>query len=434
MYNKLRDEERRHSAMERWKINLIVLWLGQFLVMSGMTMIIPFISLYLQEDLGITDPNAVAWWANAIFASNFITAFIAQPLWGGLADRYGRKIMLLRSGFGMAVVFILMGSATSAWQLLLLRMLNGVIAGFIPAATALMAASAPKARMGFAMGTMQSGAVAGTILGPFIGGLLAEWVGYRPIFYITGSLLFVSSLLAWILVKESFQSKEIKGQPRVTLLMSFRQLVKAPQIPALFAVTVGIQVAMLSSLLLIPLFVQELHGTHRLAFYAGLVGSVTGFANMAASPVLGRFADRMGYEKVLTVCLIGAALSFIPQAWVDNVWQLLASRFLLGLFMGGMLPSVNALLRSYTPDGMESRAFGFNSSFLSLGNILGPVMGGALSGWIGIRGIFLFACGLLLLNACWVWTTLRKKSRIAGPGSSDIEAGASGRQKKKPGL
>lgn len=393
--------------MERWKINLAVLWFGQFLVMSGMTMIIPFISLYLQSDLGVTDPAAVAWWANAIFASNFITAFVAQPLWGGLADRYGRKIMLLRSGFGMAIVFMLMGSATAAWQLLLLRMLNGLISGFMPAATALMSASAPKERMGFAMGTLQSGAVAGTILGPFIGGLLAEWVGFRPIFYITGTLLFIASLLAWIVVKESFVRKTpAAGEKRPTLTASFRRLVKAPQIPALFGVTVGIQVSLLSSMLLIPLFVQELHGPERLAFFAGLVGSVTGFANMTASPILGRFADRIGYEKVLTVCLLGAALSFIPQAFVQNVWQLLASRFLLGLFMGGMLPSVNALLRAYTPDGMESRAFGFNSSFLSLGNILGPMAGGVLSPWIGIRGIFLFASILLLVNAIWTWITL----------------------------
>ncbi|TLS54317.1 multidrug efflux MFS transporter [Paenibacillus antri] len=403
--------------MERWKINLAVLWFGQFLVMSGMSMIMPFISLYVQEELGVSDPAQVAWWANAIFASNFITSFIAQPLWGGLADRYGRKIMLLRSGFGMAIVMLLMGFATSAWQLLALRMLNGVISGYVPAATALMSASAPKERMGFAMGTLQSGAVAGTILGPFIGGVLAEWVGYRPIFYITGSLLLLASLLAWAVVKENFvrDGSSRKGAA-VSLGDSFRRLIKAPQIPALFAVTVGIQVAMLSSLLLIPLFVQELHGTVRLAFYAGLVGSITGFANMAASPLLGRFADRVGYEKVLTVCLIGAALSFIPQAFVDNIWQLIASRFLLGLFMGGMLPSVNALLRVYTPDGMESRAFGFNSSFLSLGNILGPMIGGALAGWIGIRGIFFFACVMLLTNAAWTWVTLRKKRGSSAPG------------------
>jgi len=393
--------------MERWKINLAVLWFGQFLVMSGMTMIIPFLSLYLQEDLGMTDPVEVAWWANAIFASNFITAFFAQPLWGGLADRYGRKVMLLRSGFGMAIVFLLMGFATSAWQLLLLRTINGLIAGYIPAATSLMSSVAPKERMGFAMGTLQSGAVAGTILGPLMGGALAEFVGYRPIFYITGALLTLASVLAWLVVKESFRRQEAKSKARASILESFRVLVRARQIPALFAVTVVIQVSMLSSLLLIPLFVQELHGPERLALYAGLVGSVTGFANMAASPLLGRLADRVGYQKVLTVCLIGAALSFIPQALVGDVWQLLASRFALGVFMGGLLPSVNALLRAYTPDGMESRAFGFNSSFLSLGNIIGPMAGGALGGWIGIRGIFLFACALLLLNAVWTYATLR---------------------------
>lgn len=396
--------------MERWKINLAVLWFGQFFVMAGMTMIIPFISLYLQQDLGVTDPTAVAWWANAIFASNFITSFLFQPLWGGLADRYGRKIMLLRSGFGMSLVFLMMGFATSAWQLLALRMANGIISGFIPAAVSLMSATAPKERMGFAMGTLQSGAVAGTILGPFIGGLLAEWVGYRPIFYITGSLLFIASLLAWLVVKENFNRREAKAKAKMSLSASFRELTRAKQLPALFALTVGIQVSIQSSMLLIPLYVQELHGLGRLAFYSGLVGSVTGFANMAASPLLGRMADRIGHEKILAVCLLGSALAFVPQAFVSNVWQLLASRFVLGIFMGGMLPSVNALLRKFTPDGMESRAFGFNSSFLSLGNILGPMAGGLLSGLIGIRGIFLFACVLLLGNATWAYFTLRKRT------------------------
>lgn len=394
--------------MERWKMNLAVLWIGQFLIMSGMTMIIPFISLYLQQELGVTDPRQVAWWANAIFAANFVTAFVAQPLWGGVADRYGRKIMLLRSGFGMAIVITLMGFATSAWQLLALRLFNGLISGYMPAANALMSATAPKERMGFAMGTLQSGAVAGTILGPLMGGALAEWIGYRPIFYITGAMLFVASMLAWLVVKETFVRSEKRGVPPESMTASFRRLVRAPQIPALFAVTVGIQVSLQSSALLIPLFVQDLHGPELIAFYAGLVASVTGFSNMAASPVLGRIADRIGHEKVLLFCLAGAALTFIPQALVGTVWQLIVSRFFLGIFLGGLLPSVNALLTRYTPDGMQSRAFGFNSSSMSLGNIAGPMLGGALAGWIGIRGIFVFACCMLLLNAAWVWFTLRK--------------------------
>lgn len=396
--------------MNQWKLNLVVLWIGQFLVMAGMTMVMPFLSLFLQTELGVTDTTQNAWWANAIFASTFITSFFAQPLWGGLADRYGRKVMLLRSGFGMAIVMVLCGFATAPWQLLALRMLSGAVAGFVPAATSLMAATVPPPRMGFAMGILQSGAVAGSILGPFFGGLLAEWIGYRPIFYITGALLFAASLLAWIVVKESFNPAEASKKPRTSMVASFKELVKIPQIPALYAVTSGIQISMMSSMLLIPLFVQELHGNERLAFYAGLVGAITGFSNMLASPVLGRMADRIGYQRILTICLIGAALSFIPQAFVTNIWQLLTFRFLLGLFMGGMMPAVNALLRSYTPSAMVSRSFGFNSSFLGLGNIIGPMSGALLSGWVGIRGIFLFAFLVLVANAGWTLVTLRKKS------------------------
>lgn len=393
---------RRNNILIKWQSNLIVLWFGQFLVMGGMTMIIPFLPLYIQE-LGVTNPDHIAVWAGIIFAGNFVTSFLFQPIWGRLADRYGRKMMLLRSGFGMAVVITLMGFAASPWHLLFLRILNGTISGFIPAATALMAATAPRERMGFALGTLQSGAVAGTILGPFIGGLMASWIGFEPIFFVTGSLLFIASLLAAFVVKEKFDTNKASKQPNLSVVKGFQQLRVIKQLPALFSVTFLIQFAMLSTLPLIPLYVQEMHGnTPLLAFYAGLVGSVTGFSNMFASPILGRLGDRLGSERILGISLVGAALTLIPQAFVQNIWQLLAARFFLGLFMGGLLPSVNSLIRKYTPDGMEGRAYSFNTSSLSLGNMAGPIIGGALSGWIGIEGIFILAAILLLYNAAWV--------------------------------
>lgn len=396
--------------MARWQINLIVLWLGQFLVMGGMTMIIPFLPLYIQE-MGITDAHTVAMWSSVIFAGNFVTSFLFQPLWGGLADRYGRKVMLLRSGFGMAVVMTLMGLASSPLHLLLLRVLNGVISGFMPAAVALMSTNTPREKIGFAMGTLQSGGVAGSILGPFIGGLLAEWIGFRYIFYITGALLFCASLLALFLVKEKFDATAAQKKPKVSTLQSFNELKKTKELPSLYAVTFVIQFSMLSSMALIPLFVQELHGKgEMLAFYAGLVGSVTGFSNMIASPILGRLSDRIGSVKILAVCLVGAAVSFIPQALVSNIWQLLAARFMLGIFMGGMLPSVQMLIRTYTPNGMESRSYSFNTSALALGNMLGPVVGGTLSSWIGIRGLFTMAAVLLFANMLWVRKSLIRSS------------------------
>jgi MFS family permease len=321
--------------------------------------------------------------------------------------------MLLRSGFGMAVVITLMGFAHTAWHLLLLRMLNGIISGFQPAAVALISTNTPKEKIGFAMGTLQSGAVAGTILGPVIGGLLeVVFNGFRPIFYITGTLLFIASLLAYFLVKESFDTQEVKKHPKISLWQGLQQLRKIPELPALFAVTFLIQFAMLSPMPLIPLFVQYLHGkTQYLALLAALVGSATGLSTMVASPLLGKLGDRIGSERILRYCLVGAAITFIPQAFVHNVWQLMVSRFFLGIFIGGLLPSVYSLIRKFTPSGMESRAYSFNSSTLSLGNVLGPVVGGLLSGLITIRGIFLLSAILMISNSFWVGKSLMIKVR-----------------------
>lgn len=396
--------------MEQWKKNLIVLWFGQFLVMAGMTMIIPFLTLYLQFELGLSDPHEIGVWAGIIFAGNFVTAFVFQPIWGKLADRYGRKMMLLRSGFGMAVVMVLMGFAQNPWHLLLLRTLNGTISGFNPASIALISATTPKEKMGFAMGTIQSGGIAGTILGPFIGGLLADAVGYRPIFYITGGLLFAASLLALFVVREKFDRAKAAARVQASVMEGFKRISRIPQLMALFGVTFLIQFANMSPMTLIPLYVQELHrSTENLAFLAGFVGSVTGLSNMVASPLLGRLSDRIGSERILAVSLFGAALAFIPQAMAGTVWQLLLARFGLGMFLGGLIPAVNALIRKYTPDGMESRAYSFNSSTLSLGNMVGPITGGALSGWIGIQGLFILSAVMMLLNGIWVWTTLLRR-------------------------
>ncbi len=397
--------------MEPWRINLMVLWVGQFLVNAGMTMIVPFIALYLAQDLGVQGEHRIALWSGFIFAANFVTSFIFQPLWGKLSDQYGRKVMLLRSGFGMAIVFTAMGFATQAWHLLALRLLNGTISGFNPAATSLISSSTPKEKMGFAMGISQSGTVAGTILGPLIGGILADTIGFRYIFYITGSCIFLATLLALFLVREKFDRSLAAKMPKVSVLSGLRELSLTPQLPALFTVTLLLQFAMISPMTLMPLYVQKLHGaTENLAFWAGLVSAVTGLSNMLTAPFLGKISDKYGAHRVLTFSLIGAALTLIPQAFVQNVGQLLVIRFLMGLCMGGLLPSVNSLIRSYTPDGMESRAFGFNSSTNALGNMTGSVMGGVLAGFIGIEGLFIMSGMLLMLNMVWVRSKLYEKS------------------------
>ncbi|MDO7906036.1 MFS transporter [Paenibacillus sp. JX-17] len=398
--------------MKAWKLNLIVLWFGQFLVNAGMTMITPFLSLYLAMDLHVQGEHRIALWAGFIFAANFLTSFIFQPIWGKMADRFGRKVMLLRSGFGMAIVIGCMGFATTPWHLLGLRLLNGTISGFNPASISLVSSTTPKERMGFSMGIMQSGQMAGTILGPLIGGLLAGVVGFRPIFYITGTLIFAASLLALFFVKENFDRKEASHTPQASVIGGLKELSHAPQLPALFAVTFLLQFAMMSPMSLLPLYVGEMPGTsNNLTFWAGFVTAVTGLSNMAAAPLLGRLSDKLGAHRVLTFSLIGTGLLLIPQAFVHTVWQLMIIRFFMGIFMGGLLPSVNALIRSYTPEGMESRAFGFNTSSLALGNMLGAIIGGFMAGYIGIEGLFIVSGCLLLLNMFWVRMKLYSRKR-----------------------
>ncbi|MFM1655286.1 MFS transporter [Brevibacillus sp. B_LB10_24] len=387
--------------MEIWKRNLFVISFALFIVMSAMSMVMPFLPLFIQEELGVEDPHQVTAWAGIVFGANFLTAGLISPLWGNLADKYGRKIMILRSGYCMSVIIALTGLVGNVWHLLGLRLLNGTVGGIIPAGTALVASATPKEKVGWAQGVLQSCTVAGTIMGPLFGGLLADIIGYRLIFVITGVLVLLSTILVTVTVKENFTPPPAREQTSVRedarLIFSTRPL------PALFLVTVMIQFALLSVNPVLPMYVKSLLGSpDRVAFYAGLVTAAMGVANVIASPQLGKLGDRFGSQKVLLFCLIASALIFIPQAMVTQVWQLVVLRFLLGMFIGGLLPSVNSLLRRATPTHMISRVYGFNNSFLAFGSMLGPTIGGLLAGYVSLKGVFLMTGLLLLINSGWV--------------------------------
>jgi DHA1 family multidrug resistance protein-like MFS transporter len=386
--------------MARWKRNLMILWFGQFLVTAAMSSIIPFLPLYLQ-DLGVTDPAAVRTWSGIIFGANFLTAFIFSPIWGKLADRYGRKMMLIRSGIGMAVIVTLMGFATNHIQLLILRLLNGTVAGFIPAAISLTATNTPKEQVNYALGVLQSGAVAGMICGPLIGGLMADLLGFRAIFSYTGIFIFAATLMVLFLVKESFQKKT--NEPRTGFIEDFKIIVSRKPILSLFAVALMMQLVTLGSMPIIPLYVQELlPHTQYLAFFAGLAAAMMSASNMLASPFLGKLGDRYGSHYVLFYSLLIGAIFLIPVVFVSQYWQLLALYFCIGLCMGGMLPALNSLIRHYAPDGMESRTYGYATSAMFVGNLIGPVGFGLTAASFGISSVFMIGSLVLFISAVWV--------------------------------
>ncbi|MEK3742067.1 MFS transporter [Brevibacillus sp. FSL K6-0770] len=398
--------------MEIWRRNLYVLCGSLFGVMVAMSMIMPFLPLYIQQDFGIDDPHQVTAWAGIIFGANFLTAGLVSPIWGNLADKHGRKIMILRSGYFMSITVALTGFAGSLWQLLALRLINGLVGGIIPASTALVASSVPKERIGWAQGLLQSFITAGTIMGPLFGGVLANQIGFRMIFLITGSLLLLATLVITFTVKESFVPPEKKD--RSSLKEDFQMIFSSKELPALFFVTVMIQFALFSIVPVLPIYISQLVQSEgaKVALWAGIVQAAMGIANVFASPQLGRLGDRFGSQKVLLFALLGAAILFIPQGLVWTVWQLVVLRFLLGLSLGGLLPSVNALLRRATPSHMVSRVYGYNNSFVSIGSMLGPMIGGFMAGYVSINGVFFMTSAFLFINAGWVYYSFFRNKTV----------------------
>jgi len=407
------DGDSRPEAAGNWKLNLAILWAGNFLITGSATMVIPFLPLYLAE-LGVTDAGESGLWAGAIFAAHYLSLFICQPIWGTLADRFGRKPMLLRAGFGMAVVVATMGLAQTPLQLLLLRLLNGTFAGFSPSATSIVSTNTPQDRIGFAMGALHSGTIAGTVTGPLLGGLLEGWLGLRGVFSITGSVMFLAAVGMALWVKDRHTRPAAREAGGSTVLGGLRILCRRKEMPALLAVSLLIQFSLTGSLPFIPLFVQQLHGDGRtLALYVGLVSSVTGVSNMIFSPLLGRLPDRTDPRRVLLCSMGGACLVVLLHAAVTAYWQLLLLRGLLGIFIGGLIPTVRMLIKRHVPQGMETRAYSFDTSAVSLGSVLGPIVSGAAFGMIGLRAVFLLSACLMLANACWTWATLGGSSASA---------------------
>lgn len=361
-----------------------------------MSLVIPFLPLYI-ESLGVHQLADIERWSGWVFSANFVTSVIFQPVWGKYADKHGRKIMLLRAGLGMGVVTALMGAVGSVWQLLLLRLLNGVFSGFISMSISLQASITPGENSGQALGMLQTGAVAGNLIGPLMGGFLAVAFGFRVVFLLTGVLLIIASIIVMVFVHEQHQPEtEEKSRVRADL-----KLLK-PLFPIFIASTIT-QVGMMSIEPIVSIYAKTLYTGPYLTEIAGLVVAMSGIANLIGAPTLGKLSDRIGQRRVLILALCAAALMYIPQALAGSIGVLLVGRFLLGLFIGGMIPSLNVLVKKKAPQELQATAFGFNSSSTFLGNLIGPLIGGSVAASYGIRNVFYVTMAVLLVNAVMIF-------------------------------
>ena len=399
-----------------WKRNLAVAWLGCFLTGAAFSLVMPFLPLYV-ELLGVTGHSQLNMWSGLVFSITFLFSAVASPFWGGLADRKGRKLMLLRSALGMSIVMLLMGLAQNIWQFLALRALLGLLGGFVPNANALIATQIPRHKSGWALGTLSTGAVSGALLGPLMGGLMADTYGLRSVFFITSLVLFICFVMTLFFIRESFTPVSKKD------MLHARQVLTSLKNPrlvlSLFVTTMIIQVATGSIAPILTLYVRDLAGNvSNLAFISGMIASVPGVAALIGAPRLGKLGDRIGPEKILIGALAISVLLLIPMSLVQNVWQLGILRFLLGAADGALLPAVQTLLVYNSSNQIAGRIFSYNQSFRDIGNVTGPLLGAAVSASYGFRTVFLVTASVVMFNAVYSWITLRQPAgRVRFPGN-----------------
>lgn len=390
-----------------WQRNLFITWLGCFLTGAAFSLIMPFLPLYV-EALGVTGHQSLNMWSGLVFSITFLFSAIASPFWGSLADRRGRKLMLLRSALGMGIVMVLMGMAQNIWQFLALRAVLGLLGGFIPNANALIATQVPRHRSGWALGTLSTGGVSGALIGPLIGGLLADQYGLRPVFFITATVLFICFLLTLFCVREQFTPVQKKDMLHARQV--FASLKSPKLILSLFITTMIIQIATGSIAPILTLYVRELAGNiSNLAFVSGLIASVPGVAALMSAPRLGKLGDRIGPERILVFMLVISVLLLIPMAFVQTPWQLGILRFLLGAADGALLPAVQTLLIYNCTNQVAGRIFSYNQSFRDIGNVSGPLLGAAVSASYGFRAVFCMTALVVLFNAFYSWWCLQRR-------------------------
>ena len=392
----------------QWRLTMWAMVGVQLVMSTSFSFLSPIMPLFLPE-LGVHTPSAVDLWAGILSSVTSFVSVFTQPMWGRMADAYGRKLMVLRSSLMISVFTILMGLVTNVWQMMALRVLEGAFAGFSAASVVMVASTVPERRLGYALGLLSSGQLTGSLMGPLLGGGLADLTGsLRQPFYISGLIGLAAFALCWAFVPEPYKPPKEKRQ-QASWLASVRMISRSQVLVALVLVLLLTQFAVQSIQPVITLFVQELLGNRPdLGTLAGLAYSATGLAGVLAVPVLGRGADRFGERRVLVLALAGAAMFTAPQSIVHSYWGFVLARFGVGLFVGGIIPAANALIGKMTPASERGFTYGTTASAYFLGNALGPLTGGVVGAAFGLRWVFVVTAALLFAALAWVYAVVPK--------------------------
>lgn len=397
--------------MELWKKNLYVLWGTQFLAMVGVNLVVPFLPFFIRT-LGVTDQAEVTRWSGLAFSGPFISAFFATPLWGNLGDRYGRKPMVIRALLGLTISQVLVGLSQTVLQVFLFRILQGAISGFIASSLALVSTSAPKNRVGYALGVLQSASAGGVVLGPFVGGVLADLIGYREIFFVTAFFCAIGAVAVYYGVEEIREHQD--AAKKFSIYDNFRLMYSDKQLRLVAVCLVFGQVSVLMVEPIFSLFIESFRtDTKYIATLAGSIFSITGIFSTFSAPWWGKRNDRKGYKQGLLIGISLTGLAYFGHNLVTSLVQLALLRAVLGFARGGVLPALYSLTNLHAPPERRGGIIAVASSMTILGNMIGPMFGGYVASHVGLRGTFLVNSSLALLVALLVWRKMPASTEAA---------------------
>lgn len=371
--------------MINWRRNLTVAWIAQLVCILGFNSVWAFLPFYLQE-MGVSDLDHVKLWTGWITTGGSVSMAIFAPIWGSLADRYGRKIMVVRAALGGTVIMALMAFATTPAQFLILRIIQGTLTGTVSAFTTLVAACTPRGKEGFSLGMMQVAVYSGSSAGPLMGGFLADAFGYRTTFLVSSVILLIGGLLTVLLFQESFVPATRK---RVSVWQSTKEMTRDSNILSMVIVILALYTTGSIVSPILPIFVQSLTSDQaRLATITGSITGVTALVSAVSAAIAGRLADRIGHERILVAACVGAAIAYLPMTLVQTPMQLLALNVLVGVFIGGLMPTTNALIALRVPREKQGATYGLMASSGAAGRAIGPMIGSGIAVGLGNRALF----------------------------------------------
>ena len=382
----------------RWQRTVQAIAGTQVAILIGFNFAFPFLPLFMQQ-IGITDRAELSLWQGAMLGASGLGMAVASPIWGVLADRFGRKPLLVRAVAAGSLLLAIQSAVTNVWQLATLRVLNGVFTGTQTAGAMLLASIVPRERTGFALGLLNTAVQLGNLAGPIVGGLAVATLGLRESFIAGGVILAVCTVITIALVEDAPVVQRERERGARGMAMDIATPFGWPGLRGVLVVATIVQIVSGSTVALIAIYMQDLARPSWLSLELtiGLALAVGALAAAVAMPFFGAYADRHDPRGLFAVSLAVIGIGLVPQALVSSAVAFITMRALIGLGLAGTTASIAVLTRAGAPVGGEGRAFGALAAAQNLGWGLGPVLGASLAAIAGIPALYLAAAVIVLI-------------------------------------